>query len=29
MMSGFELDVKLVSYRAPSRVILKMAKDFG
>ena len=29
MMSGFELDVKLVSYRSPSQGILQMAKDFG
>jgi len=28
MMSGFELDVRLVSYRSPSRAILQMAKDF-
>lgn len=28
MMSGFELDVRLVSYRTPSRGILQMAKDF-
>jgi hypothetical protein len=28
MMSGFELDVRLVSYRTPSRE-LQMAKDFG
>jgi pyruvate/2-oxoacid:ferredoxin oxidoreductase beta subunit len=28
MMSGFELDVRLVSYRAPSRALLQMAKDF-
>jgi hypothetical protein len=29
MMSGFDLDVKLVSYQSPSRAILQMAKDFG
>ena len=29
MMSGFELDVKLVSYRSPSQGILQMAKDIG
>jgi hypothetical protein len=29
MMSGFGLDVRLVSYGTPSRAILKMAKDFG
>jgi hypothetical protein len=29
MMSGFDLDVKLVSYRTPSRGILQIAKDFG
>jgi hypothetical protein len=29
MMSGFDLDVKLVSYRSPSRPILQIAKDFG
>jgi hypothetical protein len=28
MMSGFALDVKLVSYRTPSRAILQMADDF-
>jgi hypothetical protein len=28
MMSGFALDVRLVSYRTPSRAILQMAKDF-
>jgi hypothetical protein len=28
MMSGFELDVRLVSYRTPSWAILLMAKDF-
>jgi hypothetical protein len=28
MMSGFDLDVRLVSYGAPSPAILKMAKDF-
>src|SRR5664279_4550527 len=28
MMSGFELDVKLVSYRSLSRAILQLAKDF-
>jgi hypothetical protein len=28
MMSGFELDVRLVSYGTPSREILQMAKDF-
>ena len=28
MMSGFELDVRLVSYGTPSQAILKMAKDF-
>ena len=28
MMSGFALDVRLVSYRTPSRAILRMAKDF-
>jgi hypothetical protein len=29
MMSGFGLDVRLVSYGTPSREILQMAKDFG
>jgi hypothetical protein len=29
MMSGFDLDVKLVSRWSPSREILQMAKDFG
>jgi hypothetical protein len=29
MMSGFNLDVRLVSYRAPSRAIQKIVKDFG
>jgi hypothetical protein len=29
MMSGFNLDVRLVSYGAPSRAIQKMVKDFG
>ena len=29
MAEGFDLDVKLVSYGAPSRAIVKMAKDFG
>jgi hypothetical protein len=29
MMSGFALDVRLVSYGPPSRVILQMARDFG
>ena len=28
MMSGFELDVRLVSYGTPSQAILKIAKDF-
>ena len=28
MMSGLALDVRLVSYGTPSRVILKMAKEF-
>jgi hypothetical protein len=28
MMSGFGLDVRLVSYGTPSREILKMVKDF-
>ena len=28
MMSGFELDVRLVSYGTPSQAILKMVKDF-
>jgi hypothetical protein len=29
MMSGFELDVRLVSYGTPSRAIQQMVKDFG
>jgi len=29
MMFGFDLDVKLVSYRSLSQGILQMAKDFG
>jgi hypothetical protein len=29
MVSGFDLDVKLVSYRTPSRAIMQMAKDFN
>jgi hypothetical protein len=29
MMSGFELDMRLVSYRTPPRAILLLAKDFG
>ena len=29
MVSGFALDVRLVSYGPPSRVILQMARDFG
>ena len=29
MMSGFALDVKLVSYGTPSRAILQMARDFA
>jgi hypothetical protein len=29
MMSGFALDVRLVSFGAPSRAILKMAGDFA
>jgi hypothetical protein len=28
MMSGFELNVRLVSYRTPSEALLQMAKDF-
>src|SRR5450759_3482526 len=28
IMSGFELDVRLVSYGTPSQAILKIAKDF-
>jgi hypothetical protein len=27
MMLGFDLDVRLVSYRTPSRAILRMAED--
>ena len=29
MMSGFDLNVKLVSYRSPSRGLLQLAQDFG
>jgi hypothetical protein len=29
MMSGFELDVKLVSYREPEPAIQRLVKDFG
>ncbi len=29
MMSGFDLDVKLVSYRSPSQGLLQLAEDFG
>ena len=29
MMSGFDLDVRLVSYGAPSQALLQMAKDFN
>lgn len=29
MMSGFDLDVKLVSYRSPSRGLLQLAEEFG
>ena len=29
MMSGFGLDVRLVSFGTPSRAILQMAEDFG
>lgn len=29
MMSGFDLDVKLVSYRSPSRGLMKLAEEFG
>ena len=29
IMSGFDLDVKLVSFRAPSRALLQMAEDFS
>ena len=29
MMSGFALDVRLVSYGTPSRAILQMAGDFA
>jgi hypothetical protein len=28
MMSGFALDVRLVSYGTPSRAILQMAEEF-
>jgi molybdopterin biosynthesis enzyme MoaB len=28
MMSGFALDVRLVSYGTPSKAILQMAEDF-
>jgi hypothetical protein len=29
MMSGFALDVRLVSYGTPSRAIMQMAEEFG
>jgi hypothetical protein len=29
MMSGFDLDVNLVSYRSPSRGLQQLAEDFG
>ncbi len=29
MMSGFDLDVKLVSYRSPSQGFLQLAEDYG
>jgi hypothetical protein len=29
MMSGFNLDVRLVSYHAPPRAIVEIVKDFG
>jgi hypothetical protein len=29
MMSGFNLDVRLVSYRAPPRAIDEIVKDFS
>jgi hypothetical protein len=28
LMSGFNLDVKLISYREPSKDILRLAEDF-
>jgi len=29
MMSGFDIDVRLVSYRSPSRGLEKLAEEFG
>ena len=29
MAQGYDLDVKLVSYRVPSRAIVQMAEDFA
>jgi len=29
MMSGFDLDVRLVSYGAPSQALLQIAQDFS